>query len=125
MKKADYPVYKERLLGLRDRLRGDVSSMAESALRKSGTEGTETSSMPIHMAELGSENYEKEFTLSLMATEEDTLGMIEAALQRIEGSTYGTCVACEGPIPKMRLNAIPHAPFCMKCASLRDREKAG
>ena len=46
MKKADYQVYKERLLGLRDRLRGDVTSMAEAALRKSGTEGSEASSMP-------------------------------------------------------------------------------
>ena len=125
MKKADYQVYKERLLGLRSRLRGDVTSMAEAALRKSGTEGSETSHMPIHMAELGSDNYEQEFTLSLLATEEDTLGMIEAALQRIESSTYGTCLACEGHIPKTRLNAIPHAPFCVKCASLRDREMAG
>lgn len=125
MKKADMRVYKERLTGLRARLRGDVTSMAESALRKSGNEGTEASSMPIHMAELGSDNYEQEFTLSLLATEEDTLGMIDAALDRIERGTYGTCQECEGPIPKTRLNAIPHASLCVKCASLRDRDMAG
>lgn len=121
MKKADFRIYKERLLGLRARLRGDVTSMAEAALRKSGNNGSEASSMPIHMAELGSDNYEQEFTLSLMATEEDTLELIEAALQRIEDNTYGACLSCEGPIPKTRLNAIPHAPFCVKCASMRDR----
>jgi DnaK suppressor protein len=125
MKKAEFRVYKERLLDLRDRLRGDVTSMAEAALRKSGNEGSEASSMPIHMAELGSDNYEQEFTLSLLATEEDTLGMIEAALERIESSTYGICLVCQGPIPKTRLNAIPHAPFCVKCASLQDHEMAG
>ena len=125
MKKADFRVYKERLLGLRARLRDDVTSLAEAALRKSGNEGSEASSMPIHMAELGSDNYEQEFTLSLMATEKDTLGMIEAALERIENSTYGTCLECEGPVPKTRLNAIPHAPYCVKCASLRDHEMAG
>lgn len=125
MKKADMRVYKERLLGLRARLRGDVSSMAEAALRKSGNEGSEASSMPIHMAELGSDNYEQEFTLSLLATEEDTLGMIESALERVENGTYGTCLECGGPIPKTRLNAIPHAPLCVKCASLRDRDMAG
>ena len=125
MKKAEMKVYKERLLGLRDRLRGDVSSMTESALRKSGSESPDASSMPIHMAELGSDNYEREFTLSLLATEEDTLGMIETALERIENNSYGTCIECEGPIPKTRLNAIPHTTLCVKCASLRDRDLAG
>ena len=125
MKKADMRVYKDRLLDLRARLRGDVTSMAESALRKSGNEGAEASSMPIHMAELGSDNYEQEFTLSLLATEEDTPGMIETALERIETGTYGTCQDCEGQIPKTRLNAIPHAALCVKCASERDRDMAG
>jgi DnaK suppressor protein len=125
MKKTDLRVYKERLVDLRARLRGDVSSMAEAALRKSGNEGSEASSMPIHMAELGSDNYEQEFTLSLLATEEDTLGMIDAALERIESGTYGTCQECEGPIPKTRLNAIPHASLCVKCASMRDHDMAG
>lgn len=125
MKKADMKVYKERLLGLRARLRGDVSSMADAALRKSGNEGSEASSMPIHMAELGSDNYEQEFTLSLLATEEDTLSMIETAIQRIEDGTYGKCLACEGTIPKTRLNAIPHTTMCVKCASERDSNMAG
>ena len=122
MKKSDMKVYKERLLGMRARLRGDVSSMADAAL---GNEGSEASSMPIHMAELGSDNFEQEFTLSLLATEEDTLDMIESALQRVENGSYGKCLDCAGAIPKTRLNAIPHAPLCVKCASMRDREIAG
>jgi DnaK suppressor protein len=125
MKKADMKVYKERLLDIRARLRGDVSSMAAAALRQSGTEGSELSSMPIHMAELGSDNFEQEFTLSLMATEEDTLGMIEAALVRVEAGIYGKCIKCEGVIPKTRLNAIPHTPMCVKCASSIDESLAG
>ena len=122
MKKADLKVYKERLVDLRARLRGDVSSMADAAL---GGENHEVHSMPLHMAELGSDNFEQEFTLSLMATEEDTLGMIEAALVRIEDGTYGSCLDCGGTIPKTRLNALPHAPHCVKCASTHDREMAG
>lgn len=116
MKKADMQVYKSRLESLRARLRGDVSAMADAALRKSGMERGESSSMPIHMAELGSENFEQEFTLSLMATEEDTLARIDEALERIAEGTYGTCVECEGSIPKTRLNAIPYTPVCIKCA---------
>ena len=125
MKKADMMVYKERLLGLRARLRGDVNSMTDAALRKSGNEGSEASSMPIHMAELGSDNFEQEFTLSLLATEEDTLAMIETAIQRVEDGSYGSCLECEGTIPKTRLNAIPYTTLCVKCASERDQNKAG
>jgi len=121
MKKADMKVYKLRLLDLRARLRGDVTSLAEAALG----EGSESTSMPIHMAELGSENFDQEFTLSLMASEEDTLGMIELALQRIEAGTYGCCLGCEGVVPKTRLNALPYAPMCIKCASTRDQNMAG
>ena len=118
MKKAEMKVYKQRLLDLRARLRGDVSSMTDAALRKSGAEGAESASMPIHMAELGSDNYEQEFTLSLLASEEDRLEMIEAALQRIENGTFGLCVHCEKAVPKTRLNAIPYTPSCIKCAEL-------
>lgn len=116
MKKEDMQVYRERLLDLRARLRGDVNSMAEAALRRSGTEGNDVASMPIHMAELGSDNYEQEFTLSLLANEEDRLGSIESALERIEDGVYGRCTGCEGVIPKKRLNAIPYASLCIKCA---------
>ena len=116
MKKSDMKVYRDRLLALRARMRGDVSAMADVALRKSGSEGAEHSTMPIHMAELGSDNYEQEFTISLIETEGDTLGAIEAALERIELGTYGKCTVCDGIIPKARLNAIPFTPACVKCA---------
>jgi DnaK suppressor protein len=116
MKKAESNFYKERLLSLRARLRGDVSAMADVALRKAGMQGADSSAMPIHMAELGSDNFEQEFTLSLLQTEEDTLGLIEEALVRIEGGEYGKCIECDGAIPKTRLNALPFTPVCIRCA---------
>ena len=118
MKKPEMKVYKERLVVLRARLRGDVNGMAEAALRKTRTEASgDLSSMPIHMADVGSDNYEQEFTLSLMEYDEDTLEKIEGALERIEDGTYGSCVECGGRIPKTRLNAIPYTPHCIKCAT--------
>jgi len=117
MKKAEAKVYKDRLLALRARLRGDVSQMADAALKKNQMDGGELSSMPIHMADIGSDNYEQEFTLSLMQNEEGTLGLIEDALVRIEEGSYGICEECEVKIPKTRLNAIPYTPICVKCAS--------
>ena len=120
MKKADMLAYKNKLLAIRARLRGDVSAMAEVALRKSGMEGSDNAGMPIHMAELGSDNFEQEFTLSLMESEEDTLGLIDAALNRIDEGTYGRCTQCDGAIPKARLNAIPYTPVCIKCAEAHE-----
>jgi RNA polymerase-binding transcription factor DksA len=116
MKKVDMLGYKDKLQLIRAQLRGDVSTMAEVALRKSGMEGSESNGMPIHMAELGSDNFEQEFTLGLIEAEEDTLAMVDAALDRIEQGAYGKCVQCDGVIPKARLNAIPYTPVCIKCA---------
>ena len=118
MKKAETGVFKERLLALRARLRGDVSQMAEAALKKSRSEANgDLSSMPIHMADIGSDNFEQEFTLSLMENEETALERIESALERIEDSTYGLCEECGAKIPKARLEAIPYTAVCVKCAN--------
>ncbi len=116
MKKADTAAYKELLISLRSRLRGDVNAMAKAALHKSDDDSEAMSTMPIHMAELGSENFEQEFTLSLMETEEDTLQAIDEALERIEEGTYGICVDCGSVIPKTRLKVLPHTALCVRCA---------
>ena len=117
MKAADTKLYKERLLLLRARLRGDVDQMADGALKQSRSEANgDLSSMPIHMADMGTDNFEQEFTLSLMESEEGTLNLIETSLERIEDGVYGQCEECGSKIPKTRLNAIPYATMCVKCA---------
>ena len=74
MKQADLKVYKERLINLRKRLQGDVTNLADAALRQRRTDANgDLSSMPIHMADIGSDNYEQEFTLSLMESGGSTL----------------------------------------------------
>lgn len=123
MKKPELTVYKEQLLALRARLRGDVSQMADAALRKNRSEANgDLSSMPIHMADIGSDNFEQEFTLSLMENDGDTLALIETSLERIEEGTYGQCEECGVKIPKTRLNAIPYATLCVRCAELQERQ---
>jgi RNA polymerase-binding transcription factor DksA len=121
MKVAEMRVFKEALEAMRARLRGDVSTMADAALRKTRAEASgDLSSMPIHMADLGSDAYEQEFTLSLMASEEGTLEQVEHALDRIRSRTYGACEDCDGVIAKKRLEAIPFASLCIRCAEKQE-----
>src|SRR3990172_80281 len=95
LNKIDIKAYKERLLALRARLRGDVDGMADAALKRNRQQASgDLSSMPIHMADLGSDNFEQEFTISLMQTEEGTLAAVEAALERVEEGSYGKCDEC-------------------------------
>lgn len=122
MKKTEAKVYKQMLIKLRARLRGDVNGMADAALNKTRSEASgDLSSMPIHPADVGSDNFEQEFTLSLMENEEETLEQIDGALERIEEGVYGQCIECDGKILKARLQAIPHTPYCVKCASKLQR----
>jgi len=117
MKKADVKPFKEMLLVLRARLRGDVSTLADAALSSSGAGRSGNSSVPSHIADMGSDTFEQDNTILLMNNEGETLVQIEGALERVENGVYGTCLECSGKIPKMRLKAIPYTPYCVKCAS--------
>jgi RNA polymerase-binding transcription factor DksA len=68
------------------------------------------------MADLGTDNFDQEFTLGLLENEEKQLQEIAAALQRIELGSFGTCEECHKPILKARLDALPFARHCVDCA---------
>jgi DnaK suppressor protein len=122
MNRAELKVYKDRLLALRSRMTGDVNQLRENSLKKSRAEANgNLSNMPIHMADIGSDNYEQEFSLSLMENEGAALEKIQASLDRIEEGSYGACEECGAKIPKTRLNAIPYATLCVRCASQQER----
>lgn len=126
MKPTDIKAFQAALETMRARLRGDVETMADAALRKTGSEACgDLSRMPIHMADLGSDAFEQEFTLSLMASEEGTLEMIDNALARIRARTYGTCEDCGGVIAKKRLEAVPFASLCIRCAEKQEQGTGG
>jgi DnaK suppressor protein len=92
--------------------------MEDSALNK---DHNKTTSMPNHMAELGSDNFDRELTLSLLGSENDALDQIEAAIERIEDGSYGQCEECGAKISKARLEAIPYATLCVRCASQQEQ----
>jgi DnaK suppressor protein len=108
---------RKRLLDLRGRLRGEITQMSEAALNLNRQE---TSSLPIHLADLGSDSFEQELTLSLVGNEKEVLKQIEFALERIEEGAYGKCEECGKKIPEPRLEAIPYAALCVNCAAKQE-----
>ena len=117
MTTAETEAYRQHLLALRNRLNGDISHLADEALRKNQREASgNLSSMPIHMADIGTDNFEQEFTLSLLEKEEKVLEEIAAALERIRQGTFGRCEECHGEVPKVRLNHLPYTRYCVQCA---------
>jgi RNA polymerase-binding transcription factor DksA len=117
MTKAELEAFRQSLVSLRNRLTGDVSQLADEALRAIGGEASGSlSNAPLHMADLGTDNYEQEFTLSLLQNQEQALEEITHALDRIDRGTFGRCEECQGPIPKARLQALPYTRHCVACA---------
>jgi RNA polymerase-binding transcription factor DksA len=114
MSPTELASYRRKLLALRGRLAGDVSSLAGEALNSEDEAGGNLSHVPLHRADLGT--YERECTLGLLESEEQTLEEIAAALGRIEQGTFGHCEGCRKAIPKGRLHALPYARYCVECA---------
>lgn len=119
---VDIEQFKELLLEKRREIVGNVSEINDEALRKSRLEAAgDLSSMPIHMADIGTDNFEQEFALDLVDGERKLLTEIDDALQRIEEKTYGTCEGTGKQIPKTRLKAKPWARYCVEYARMLEQ----
>lgn len=111
---SDLEKFKTKLLAKRQQLVGDVDRMKDDALKKSRRDASgDLSSMPIHMADIGTDNYEQELTVELIENEQTVLREIDEALARIEDNTYGICLATGKRISKVRLKVKPWAKYCV------------
>lgn len=118
---AETQRFRERLLEKRREIFQNVFDIEGETLKKSRLDASgDLSSMPIHMADLGTDNYEQEFALGLMDGERRILHEIDEALQRIEEGVYGICEGTGNPIPKARLEAQPWARYCVEYARLAE-----
>ena len=119
---ADAKHFKELLLEKRREILRNVTEFEDEALKKSHLDATgDLSSMPIHMADLGTDNYEQEFALGLMDSERKLLREIDNALGRLENKTYGICEGTGKPISKARLKAQPWAKYCVEHARMLEQ----
>jgi RNA polymerase-binding transcription factor DksA len=115
--KSEWIKYYNNLLELRDRLSHQMDGLAKESAE-------EMSNYSLHMADAGTDNFDRDFALSLLSSDQDAIYEIEEALKRIEKNTYGVCELTGKAIPKTRLDAIPWTRFTVEAQSQLEREGA-
>lgn len=123
------PFSKEELAAFRTQLQqhlelvqDNLNALAGDNLKRSPQDATgDISSHSTHMADHGTDNFDRELALSLASSRQDSLYDIEDALRRIDEGTYGACEACGCPIERPRLRALPFAKKCMTCQNAAER----
>lgn len=115
--KPEWQKYYKNLLDLRERLLSQMSGLAKESAE-------EMASYSLHMADSGTDNFDRDFALSLLSSDQDAIYEIEEALKRIEKDTYGICELTQKPIPRARLDAIPWTRFTVEAQAQLEREGA-
>jgi len=115
--KAEWQVFDDRLLELRDHLLRQMNGLAKESAQ-------EMAGYSLHMADSGTDNFDRDFALSLLSSDQDAIYEIEEALKRIEKNTYGICELTGKSIPKARLEAIPWTRFTVQAQAQLEKEGA-
>lgn len=117
--------YRKMLLERRAILMGDVEKLEGEALKTGSESSGDLSTLPLHMADMGTDSNEQDITLGLMESENEERQEIDEALERIDNGTFGVCEECEKNIPKTRLKAIPWTCLCITCKAKEEEEGPG
>lgn len=115
--KPEWQKYYETLIELRERLVAQMNGLAKESAE-------EMASYSLHMADSGTDNFDRDFALSLLSSDQDAIYEIEEALKRIEKNTFGICELTGKPIPKARLEAIPWTRFTVEAQAQLERDGA-
>ena len=115
--------YKKLLLKIKEQITGDIRGLTDDNKGSGNDRGGDVSGHALHMADVATDMYDREFTLGLAATDRELLYHVNEALDRIEEDNYGLCVSCKKSIPVTRLKAIPHAKTCLKCQEILESKR--
>ena len=127
-----YRRYYKLLLDLRSHLTAGITLHSEETLKRSSKEDSgDLSSYGQHMADAGTDTFDRDFALSLVSNEQEALTEIDAAIKRIKEGTYGICEITAKPIAKERLSAVPFTRYSAEAQKdiernrMRTRSSAG
>jgi DnaK suppressor protein len=117
MNKRQLESYRQRLKQLESRLQADAQAVSDQAREPSGGQGAgELSNAPMHLGDMGTEEFLQDINATLLENEEFLVSEVHEALRRIDTGTFGRCEGCGQEIARERLDALPYARFCTKCA---------
>jgi RNA polymerase-binding transcription factor DksA len=124
MGKRDLEFFRKLLLNLRDRIVDEISFLAGENLNHSQREASgDLSNYGMHMADQGTDNFDREFALSLVSNEQEVLYEIDDALHRIDNSTYGVCELTGRAIEPERLKVLPYARYCREAQEQLEKNR--
>ena len=123
--KEELEKYKKMLLKKKEEMLKEILGVQKDSLNTSQRDASgDLSAYTFHMADVATDSFDREFSLGIaMNVQQKILYAIEEALKRIEDKTFGTCTACEKPIPKQRLMVMPWAGLCLECQAKEDPQK--
>lgn len=122
MNKKTLEEIKTYLEGMRREIIDSLNHIEKDTLNKSQRDASgDLSGYTFHMADVATDNYDREFNLGIGSKEQDLLNRIDVALQMIEEGTYGKCEECNQPIAASRLKAVPYARLCIKCKEAEEK----
>ena len=121
--KSDLKDFKKIVLKKKEEMLSDLKHISDDTLRKSQKEASgDISGYTYHMADVATDNYDREFSLGIASSERKSLYELDDALKRIEEGTFGICDDCKSSITKIRLKAVPSARLCIKCQQKREKK---
>jgi RNA polymerase-binding transcription factor DksA len=104
--------YYRLLIDLRSHVLESLGQHSEETLKRSAKEDAgDLSGYGQHMADAGTDTFDRDFALSLVSSEQDALSEVEAAIKRVRDGTYGICELTGKPIGKDRLLAVPFTRY--------------
>lgn len=120
--KKELGEFKKLIIKRKEETLGNINHISDDTLKKSLKDASgDISGYSYHMADVATDNYDREFSLGLASNERELLYVLEDALKRIEDGTFGICEECDAVISKTRLKAIPYARFCVKCQAKMEK----
>lgn len=123
MTKKDAKIFKELLLKKKAELSKGIQHIAKDALNQSQRDAAgDLSGYSLHMADMATDNYDREFSLGLATNEQKIMHRIDEALEKIEENTFGVCEACNKKISKVRLKIVPYAELCVPCQEKQEKK---
>jgi len=122
MDKRTREKFKKLLLREREKISGEILRLSEDTLSTSLRDSSgDLSGYSMHIADVGTDTFQRDFDLGLVTREQEILYRIDEALQMIENGTYGTCQNCHQAISASRLKAVPFAKLCISCQEKEER----